>query len=352
MKSHSGPGAGYAGLSQGIGYFFVHALVELVCFAILSGYFTLEGGIIWTIALVYDFFAFVLQGPIGDLNRRCKVLDIGSIGTALMLAGVLMITGSSGFLNILGLILLALGNAFLHEAGAISTTVMSGGKLLHSALFVAGGSFGLITGQVLGGVLKISRFWLLLPLAVIELLVLLTNRRWLNQAVRYPDFDLVKQPDRHSAVCLAAFAVTAVRSFIGYAIPISWKKELWQSFLLFGMMGLGKALGGYLADRFGARRVGVWSTILCIPFLLFGKDLMPVSVFGVFCFSLTMSITFGMLLSVIRESPGSAFGVTTAALFVGLLPVFLFGSFGYLANSILIVILSLGSAFVLNRTLK
>lgn len=352
MKNDSGAGAGYAGLSQGICYFFVHALVELVCFTILAGYFTLEGGIIWAIALLFDFFAFVLQGPIGDLNHRFNTLDLGSIGTLLMLAGVLMISGSSGFPNVLGLVLLALGNAFLHEAGAISTTVMSGGRLFHSALFVAGGSFGLITGQFLGGVLHIPKVWLLLPLAGIELLVLLTNKRWLKKDVCYPVFALVKHPDRHSAICLAAFAVTAVRSFIGYAIPISWKKELWQSFFLFGMMGLGKALGGYLADRFGSRRVGVWSTLLCIPFLLFGKELMLVSVFGVFCFSLTMSITFGMLLSVIRESPGSAFGVTTAALFVGLLPVFLFGSFGYLVNSILILVLSLGSAYVLDRTLK
>ncbi len=344
--------SGYTGLSQGIGYFFVHVLVEIVCFTILSAYFSLNGGILWAMALLFDFFAFVIQGPIGDLNHRFNTLDIGSIGVILMLAGVLMITGSSGFPNVAGLALLALGNAFLHEAGAISTTVMSGGKLLHSALFVAGGSFGVVTGQFLGGALQIPKLWLILPLAVIEVLVLLTNRRWLKQDVGYPVFDLVKHPDRHSAVCLAAFAVTAVRSFIGYAIPISWKKEVWQSFLLFGMMGLGKALGGYLSDRFGAKRTGVWSTVLCIPFLLFGKDLMLISVFGVFCFSLTMSITFGMLLSVIRESPGSAFGVTTAALFAGLLPVFFFGSFGYLVNSILIVILSLGSAYLLNRTLK
>lgn len=352
MKRAHSAETGYSGLSQGVCYFFVHALVEIVCFTILSGYFSVNGGLLWAMALLFDFFAFVIQGPIGDLSSRFKTLDIGSIGAVLMLAGVLLISGPSGLHSILGLALLALGNAFLHEAGAISTTVMSGGKLLHSALFVAGGSFGVVTGQVLGGTLHLSKLWLLLPLAGIEILVLLTNKRWLMRDAVYPAFDLVKYPDRHSAVCLAAFAVTAVRSFIGYAIPISWKKELWQSFFLFGMMGLGKALGGYLADRFGARRTGVWSTILCIPFLLFGKDLMLVSVFGVFCFSLTMSITFGMLLSVIRESPGSAFGVTTAALFAGLLPVFLFGSFGYTANSILIVILSLGSAYVLNRTLK
>ena len=139
-------GVGYAGLSQGVCYFFVHALVELVCFTLLAGYFTLDGEIIWTIALLFDFFAFVIQGPIGDLNRRFKTLDLGSIGTALMLAGVLMIRGSSGFPNVLGLVLLAVGNAFLHEAGAVSTTVMSGGKLLHGervGVLISGGNVDL-----------------------------------------------------------------------------------------------------------------------------------------------------------------------------------------------------------------
>ena len=118
------------------------------------------------------------------------------------------------------------------------------------------------------------------------------------------------------------------------------------------MMGAGKALGGWLSDRFGARRVGVLSTLLCIPFLLFGRDLMLVSILGVFCFSLTMSITYGMLLSVMGDRPGVAFGITTLGLFVGLLPVFAFGSFGYAVNSGLIVALSLGSAYLLNRTLQ
>lgn len=340
------------GLSQGVCNFFVHALVEIVCFALLRAYFTAESGLLWGIALCFDFFAFVPQGLIGSLFHRHGPLDLGSAGSLLMLLSLFLIGDSAGLPSLLGLVLLALGNALLHEAGAISTTARSGGRLFHSALFVAGGSFGVVTGQYLGGLAGFDKYWLILPLALIEALVLLTNRTWLKKDPVYPVFALVKAPEKRTFITLAAFGVTAARSFIGYAIPISWRKEVWQSFLLFAMMGAGKALGGWLSDRFGARRVGVASTLLCIPFLLFGKDLMLVSILGVFCFSLTMSITFGMLLSIGGEKPGTAFGVTTLGLFTGLLPVFLFGSFGYLTNGVLILVLSLGSAWLLNKTLN
>ena len=340
------------GIRQGACYFLIHALVEVVCFTILSEYYVRSGGILWAVALLFDTVAFVPQGIIGALNRRFKTLDIGSIGCLLMLAGVLTIRGGLDAMSIVGLLLLAAGNAFLHEAGAVSTTVFSSGRLFPGALFVAGGSFGVVTGQVLGGTAKLNTLWLILPLAVTELLVLASNRGWLSWEVRYPPFRLVRDPDKWTAVCLAALCVTACRSFIGYAIPISWRKELWQSFLLFGLMGLGKAMGGYLSDRFGARRIGLLSTLLCIPFLILGRDLMVVSILGVFCFSLTMSITFGMLLSIIPDAPGVAFGVTTLGLFLGMLPVFLFGSFGFWVNAALIVCLSLGSAYLLHKTLK
>ena len=336
----------------GIGYFFVHVLVEIVCFAMLSSCFTVDGGLLWGMALCFDFFAFATQGAIGALFHRRKCPDPGSTGSILMLLSLFLISDSSGPLSILGLILLALGNAFLHEAGAIGTTACSGGKLFPAALFVAGGSFGVVTGQYLGALPGFGKYWLILPVLLTEGLVLLTNRYWRKADGAYPPFRLAREPERPLFLCLTAFGVTAARSFIGYAIPISWRKELWQSFLLFGMMGAGKALGGWLSDRFGARRVGVLSTLLCIPFLLFGRDLMLVSILGVFCFSLTMSITYGMLLSVMGDRPGVAFGITTLGLFVGLLPVFAFGSFGYAVNSGLIVALSLGSAYLLNRTLQ
>ena len=329
-------------------YFFIHGLMEVVCFSILYDKFGL--GLSFIVAIVYDYFAFATQGLVGQLNSVFRKVDIGSIGVVLMTISIFMTRAENETVALAGIAVLGLGNAFLHEAGAIATTICSEGKLFPSALFVGGGSFGLIIGQTLGAA-GISHYVLLAIMVVIEALVLITNKLWLTEGP-IPKFSLVKAKEADWVIILVAFAVTAVRSFIGYAIPISWKKELWQAFLLFFIMGIGKVVGGYLADRFGAKRVGVWASVLSIPFLLAGNQIMWISIIGVFLFSLTMSITFGMLLSVIKNNPGLAFGVTTLALFVGMLPVLLFGSFGMTINSILVVVLSLSCAYCLHRTLK
>ena len=49
---------------------------------------------------------------------------------------------------------------------------------------------------------------------------------------------------------------------------------------------------------------------------------MAVSLIGVLLFSMTMPISLGVLVSVLADQPGLAFGITTVALFAGTLPVF------------------------------
>ncbi len=330
-------------------YFAVHALVELVCFALLYNRFGF--GMSFIIAMTFDFFAFVPQALIGQLNNTYRKMDIATMGVILMTIAVIILGKHSLLPTLAGVIILAVGNAMLHEAGAIATVVVSEGRLFPSALFVAGGSFGLITGQVLGK-MGINRFFLLIALVLIEILVLFTNKYWHKENVSYPRFNLVNRARNEWIIIAVAFFVTTARSFVGYAIPISWNKAVWQAFVLFFVMGTGKAAGGWLTDRFGARRVGVISTLGCIPFLLIGKDLMLISIMGVFLFSITMSITFGMLLSVIEDNPGLAFGITTIGLFIGICPVLLCGSFGYIINIILVVALSVLSAGGLYITLK
>ena len=117
------------------------------------------------------------------------------------------------------------------------------------------------------------------------------------------------------------------------------------------MMGIGKALGGFVSDKVGAKKTGIITTLLCIPFLIFGENIMSISIIGVFLFSMTMSITFGMILSVIKNNPGVAFGFTTIGLFLGITPVFLF-KISKEINIILIIVLSIISAIGFYCTMR
>lgn len=330
-------------------YFFIHALVELVCFALLNN--RLGPGLSFIIALTYDFFAFVPQALFGELNNRFRKLDIGSCGVLLMFFSIFLLNTTSTSSYLTGILLLGLGNSMLHEAGAIATVTVSNGNLFPSSLFVGGGSFGLIIGQTIGK-FGINSYVLIIPLIIIEILVLLTNSVWLTPQRTTPSFHIVQKEKNAWFIIFIAFMVTTVRSYIGYAIPISWNKTLWQAFFLFFTMGLGKIMGGYLSDRFGSTKVGILSTLSCIPFLIIGKELMLISIIGVFLFSMTMPICFGMLLSIIEDNPGLAFGITTLGLFLGICPMLFFGSFGYLIDSILVITLSMLSALGLYKTLQ
>ena len=117
-------------------------------------------------------------------------------------------------------------------------------------------------------------------------------------------------------------------------------------------MGVGKALGGILADSFGARKVAVISTVLAIPFLCFGDNIMIISLIGVMFFSMTMALTLGILVSVLPKSPGLAFGYTTIGLFLGTAPIFFVKISNPIINIGMIVIMSLVCTFLLLKLLN
>ncbi len=324
-------------------WFVIHACNEIVCFSVLYSSYTKDMKLIFAAALIYDFFAFVPEMLFGELKGR---LDPGSLGVLLMLVSLVMVKCGAG---LYALVVLGLASAAIHTGGAVVTTLCSHGMLAHSAVFVGGGSFGVILGKLLGKSGVPFAVLFVIPV-LMEVLILLAKKK--AEGKTLPVFDLVRGDQTVLAAVLVSFLVIAVRSWLGSAIPVYWNRTVWQSVYLFFLMGAGKAAGGFLADRFGSRRTGVLSTIVSVPFLIFGARNIFLSSFGIFLFSLTMPITFGILLSVYREKPAEAFGITTIALFAGFLPMAFFGKPGEILNSILIAVLSFICAYSLNTVLK
>ena len=79
---------------------------------------------------------------------------------------------------------------------------------------------------------------------------------------------------------------------------------------------------------------------------------MIVSLIGVMFFSMTMSITLGILVSVLKKTPGLAFGITTIGLFLGTAPIFFVKTPNILYNSIMIAVLSILCSYLLARVLR
>lgn len=324
-------------------YFVIHFIVEMVCFFML---FRIIGDPVFisTVAMMYNCLAFVPQFFFGPLNDYFRKLHPGILGVPLLVGGFVLYFAldATGAVFWISLILLSTGNALIHVSGAELTIRTSDGKLSPVAIFVSGGSFGLITGQVLAST-ELSFWWialagvLLIPLVIYGETLYKGNPKENDDCSGY-SYTIPKRLVGY--VIAAAFLIVTVRAYIGYGIPTSWKKTMTEAVLLYVFMGTGKALGGILSDAIGIRKTAFISIIGSIPFLVFGDHLMFVSLIGIMFFSMTMAITLGMLLSVLRFSPGAAFGVTTIGLFVGTaLSVFL-KTDSIMMNCVIIVIAS------------
>ena len=80
--------------------------------------------------------------------------------------------------------------------------------------------------------------------------------------------------------------------------------------------------------------------VVALPFLLLGDNNMFVSLIGVMFFSMTMSVTLAVLVSVLPKTPGLAFGFTTIGLFLGATPVFFFKITDLAVNCIMLTVMT------------
>ena len=335
------------GFKTGYLYFYIHFIVEIVCFFYLSRVLN-NSAIVWIIPFIYDGLAFVPQSMIGYISDKYPNIKIGLIGVILLLIAYL-IYGLTNLPIFVSLIILCLGNACLHVSGAEDTLKSSEGRLSPAAIFVAGGSFGVISGKLLART-TINPLFLIIPILTIIPFVLL-SKTYITKNSNTNKFDYVKDSINPNLIIFLAVLVVIVRGYMGYGIPTSWNKTVFQTVLLFCIMGVGKALGGILSDIFGIRKVAIISCLAAIPFLCFGDNNMFISLIGVMFFSMTMAITLGILVSKLKKTPGLAFGLTTIGLFLGTAPIF-FIKISMTANIILIIVASILCAIGLGLILK
>ena len=337
------------GSASGILYFYIHFVTEVLCFYFLYSYIG-DSILAWTIPFVYDAFAFVPQSLIGHLSDKFDKIPFGIIGMLTMMVGLAIFALLPQLSIFLPLMLICLGNACVHVAGAEVTLRSSNGKIAPSAIFVAGGSFGVITGRLLG---NFAPFWVILTLAATAIPFIHIAEEYRKKTAKdknpCKNFNYANPAVSAGLLIVAAVFIVVVRGYMGYGIPTSWNKSTFQTVLLFSFMGIGKGLGGILCDKIGVRKTAIISVLGALPFLLFGDNVMIVSLIGVMLFSMTMSITLALLVSVLKKAPGLAFGLTTIGLFLGTAPVFFIKLGNFFTNCALIVIATIICFFILMK---
>lgn len=302
-----------------ITYTFSHFCVDFACFFMLFYSFDKHASslvVLGTGFLLYNVIAFGLQPVIGYLCDIRKWIPAGLIGCSLLILGLLFI----GF-PWPSLVICALGNAFFHIGGGIDSLVHANGKMFRSGLFVSSGALGVVLGTLCGKSANITPAVPVIILALCCLLIIIFA------PVRKQDYKPLSFSNTSvtlsfTFILLLCFISIVIRSYTGSITPIPWKRTVFLAVLPALGACLGKASGGYMADLFGARRIGVASLLASIPFLLFGNSQIVPCTIGIILFNMTMPITLCAISDKLPQNPGLAFGVTTLCLLCGNAPSF------------------------------
>jgi len=181
-------------------------------------------------------------------------------------------------------------------------------------IFVAPGALGIFFGPRLAG------FDLLIDIFLPILLVLLGVMFFLipkKPTVRIaPVVAFRKQLIIGACMFLTVFLRAYMGTLLQYPALSGFGWALMLSFCIFA----GKLIGGMLADRFGPLRSSLFTQLaasLLLPLsVLFPHLALP----GVLLFNTTMAVTATTLYRGMPGYPGTMFGLTTLALFLGVLP--------------------------------
>ncbi|MGD9560644.1 MAG: hypothetical protein AB7V55_08580 [Oscillospiraceae bacterium] len=302
-------------------YTFGHFSVDFSCFFLLFAGFAAQMPDLQATTLgflLYNMLAFGLQPVFGSWCDARPRFPAAALGCLLLLAALACLPFAWP-----SLVLAGLGNALFHVGGGIDSLAGANGRMARSGVFVSSGALGVALGT-LAGQAGAALLWL--PLALTLLSLVGAGWAWRQASASKQTFNAffgAAAAIPAAAVLALCLASIIIRAYGGGLVPLPWRTTALLRVLPGAAAFLGKAVGGFLADALGARTVGVVTLLLSIP-LLFFSDMPAAAVLGLLLFNINMPITLCAVSSVLPESPGLSFGLTTLGLLLGTVPLFFF----------------------------
>jgi FSR family fosmidomycin resistance protein-like MFS transporter len=309
----------------GISHFFVDACCAALLTDIwLAGIYPAER--VLYLYILYNSLAFAAQAPLGLMVDAFGMpWHFAAAGICLQIVAIMTISLNTNSVPPEVVVLTAgIGNAMFHLGGGVVSLCLHKGRATAPGIFVAPGAVGLFAGYQLAasGMSGFIRAAVAIAGCVLVTAVYRAER---PEIVR-PERAMDKGAGFGLVLCLAVFFIMGsitVRSVLGLAFPFPWKGDgLRGAFMLALAAGSGKALGGFLADRFGFIKTCVAALLLSIPLLTAGMAYPAAGIAGCALFQMTMPVTLLACTDIFRGLALS-FGMTCLAIYCGALPVLL-----------------------------
>ena len=324
-------------------YSLVHFIVDLACAVLVKKLVTpnTENELLLFIAVIlYNFFAFSLQFPIGFIADKINKNGI------LALVGCLLVVIAYIFpqFALIACIIAGIGNAMYHIGSGIDVLNISDKKASLSGIYVSTGALGIFLGSspnvtVFNSYIMI--FLLIISAVIIKILYDKIKDKVINEKMIIP---LVNKTEKLIITCLMITVI--IRSYMGFILAFEWKNDFSLALIATLAVVLGKMLGGIIGDKIGFIKISILSLLISSISFIFAFDNWIIGCIAILFFNMTMPITLTALANLLPNNKGMAFGLLTFALFLGSLPVF-FGYGGYLFNQFGLFLVTIVSMIIL-----
>ena len=302
-------------------YSLCHFIVDFVSAIFILGklpYISNTNSEFFAAMLIYNFFAFAFQVPLGYILDNFKTYKyVAIIGFCLI--------GLCYLINLNNVFILAtivgIGNALFHLEGGVNIYGISKRKAFLNGLFVAPGALGIFLGTTFHNELIVTYLPIILIITSIALLFLVQKREIdkgliENRTDNFNNFSIAL------IVILIGLSII-VRAIGGNAIIYTWKSGFILGFIYTMSIVIGKAFGGLFADKFGLLKVALISLTCSAICLILGYNVHFFAYIGILLFNIPMSITLTILENTLSKKIACAVGLNTMFLFIGFLICFI-----------------------------
>ena len=330
-------------------YSTIHFIVDLACAILVSNLVTQKMGInmnLFIAILLYNFFAFAVQLPIGivadKINKNAMCSAIGCILVAIAF-------GCANF-GIISCIIAGIGNAMFHVGGGIDVLNISDKKAAPSGIYVSTGAMGIFLGGKSVSI-GFNKYYIVILILLISSLALFWLYKQIKDKVKNEKV-IIPEISKNEIIAIICLTITVViRGYVGLILSFEWKSSFILALISIFAVVFGKMLGGIIGDKIGFMKISLLSLIISAILFVFAFNNSILGILAILLFNMTMPITLIALSNILFNNKGMAFGLLTLALFIGAVPVF-FGYTNAVFTPIGLLTITLVSAIILYIGIK
>ncbi len=254
---------------------------------------------------IYNALAFGAQPLVGwfaDKLDRCRATAIAGL---CLLALSLLPMPIGGFA--LPVLLAGIGSAAFHVGAGALTLRSCGGRSDGAGLFAAPG----VVGLAIGGALAVSNWYPYFLFQIGLIVVLFVIALWPNQTQVPLKLTRQQQPifESHDWIMIGLLTAVSLRSLIWSTLQLASGGHIGALVALGVAAGIGKIIGGFLAERVGYRRWTFLALAIAAPLLAFGGKRLGYLLPGVALLQSTIPCSIAAMARLLPTRPATATGL-------------------------------------------